>query len=43
MNLLNKQDAQKVCDKWAELFKIGSWKFAVELRDDVQDNESTFK
>lgn len=33
-NMLNQGQAQQLCDKWTDLFKIGSWKFAVELKDD---------
>ena len=31
--MLNQEQAQQLCDKWANLFKIGSWKFTVELED----------
>jgi hypothetical protein len=33
-NMLNQEQAQQLCDKWADLFKVGSWKFTVELKDD---------
>ena len=32
--MLNQEQAQQLCDKWADRFKIGSWKFSVELKDD---------
>lgn len=31
--MLSQEQAQQLCDKWANLFKIGSWKFTVELKD----------
>ena len=33
MTTLNQEQAQQICDKWADLFQIGSWKFTVELKD----------
>lgn len=41
--MLNQEQAQQTCNKWADLFKIGFWKFIVELRDNVPDNMSTFR
>lgn len=32
--MLNQEQAQQLCDKWANRFKIGSWKFSIELKDD---------
>ena len=31
--MLNQEQTQQICNKWADLFKIGSWKFTVELKD----------
>lgn len=31
---LSLKQINAVCDKWAALFKIGSWNFSVELKDD---------
>ena len=33
-NMLNQEQAQQLCNKWADRFKIGSWKFSIELKDD---------
>lgn len=32
--MLNQEQAQQLCNKWADRFKIGSWKFSIELKDD---------
>lgn len=32
-NMLNQEQAQQLCDKWADRFKIGSWEFSIELKD----------
>lgn len=33
-NMLNQEQAQQLCNKWADQFKIGSWTFSIELKDD---------
>lgn len=41
--MLNQEQAQQTCNKWADLFKIGFWKFIAELRDNVPNDMSTFR
>jgi len=42
-NMFNQEQAQQSCDKWADLFKIGSWKFTVELYDNIISHDSDTK
>lgn len=32
---LDPEQIQKICDQWADLLKIGSWKFTVSLCDTI--------
>jgi len=42
-SFLEKEKAQELCDSWARLLKIGSWKFTVELCDSIICHESDAK